>query len=423
MRNRLSSISRKMPWAKHCYLRIKYFFVRFIIKRTYGALDTHPQIKLIAIPCEAGDQLLKGYYDVRLFNRKGQFLYGKTQATSKRGSLECGLDLMLFDVSTQRVRRIGDTKAWNWQQGCMLQWYGTGDSKIIYNDYEEEKDTYCCHIKDIVSGEELILPYPFYAASRNGEFLLTLNFRRLAKLRPDYGYFNHARKELMEDSQDGIWRIEVPSGDRTLIISLEQLKRFKTDDTMVSAMHKVNHIDISPSGERFMFLHRWVGDKGRHMRLITANCKNGKEMKIVRDRVIISHSCWHGDNEIISHCGYKQMRRYLRINEETGEFQPLAEKTLAGDGHPTVSPNGQLLLTDTYPCAERNNYLILCNLQTENCTKIARFSLPFKFSGENRVDLHPVWDETGEWIGIDSGYSGKRRVYLLNVTDLIRSGL
>ena len=54
-------------------------------------------------------------------------------------------------------------------------------------------------------------------------------------------------------SQFGDWRIK-------LIITIEQLKSFNPVATMEGAKHKVNHRYIS-NGERFMFLHRWIGLK------------------------------------------------------------------------------------------------------------------------------------------------------------------
>ena len=45
---------------------------------------------------------------------------------------------------------LGTTKAFNWQQGAMLQFLGPDyNQKIIYNDYDEKKEKYISVIMDI----------------------------------------------------------------------------------------------------------------------------------------------------------------------------------------------------------------------------------------------------------------------------------
>ena len=51
---------------------------------------------------------------------------------------------------------IAKTRAWSWQQGCMLQWVPGSDSKIIYND--RENDRFIARIRDVFSGETRQLP-------------------------------------------------------------------------------------------------------------------------------------------------------------------------------------------------------------------------------------------------------------------------
>ena len=49
---------------------------------------------------------------------------------------------------------------------------------------------------------------------------------------------------------------------------------------MNTTKHKVNHIDISPDSESFMFLYRWFYNGKKFTRLMVAD-KNGKNLRII----------------------------------------------------------------------------------------------------------------------------------------------
>ena len=46
---------------------------------------------------------------------------------------------------------LGTTRAWNWQQGCMLQWLPGSNSKVIWNDREGNR--FVSRILDVHSRE------------------------------------------------------------------------------------------------------------------------------------------------------------------------------------------------------------------------------------------------------------------------------
>jgi hypothetical protein len=69
---------------------------------------------------------------------------------------------------------LGKSNAWNWQQGCMLQWIPGTESKVIWND--REKDKFVCHILDVKTMEKHTLPAPIYALSPNGKEAVSCDF-------------------------------------------------------------------------------------------------------------------------------------------------------------------------------------------------------------------------------------------------------
>lgn len=362
-----------------------------------------------------------GYYNISPSNSIGDILYQKVNQENVRGSFYEPASIML-KKSNGTITKIAKTKTWNWQQGCMLQWYAGSSCKIIYNDYLSEEKKFVSIIKDIVTGKYKIIDWPIYSVSNSGDFALTLNFERLAVMRPDYGYFNRSvsLNDLPDDSMDGIWYINLKENSAKLILTLDNLKRYQPDVTMLGSRHKVNHIDISPDGKRFMFLHRWVGPQGRFMRLLTANSSDGSDLFYITGDNMVSHNCWWGAKDIISFCRLPDGRdRYVHFNDQQGFNNIIGENELLLDGHPSVSPDGKWLLTDDYPDASRFSGLYLYNFANGKRYVLGRYFQPFKFRGEKRIDLHPRWSPDGKLVSFDSGHNGKRSQYVINIESIM----
>ena len=87
--------------------------------------------------------------------------------------------LGLVDLDTKAFIPLAETRAWNFQQGCMAHWLGTDpNSRIIYNDYVDGK--YVSIIMDVKTKEKIrSIPYPVCAVSPNGKEAVSINFSRL----------------------------------------------------------------------------------------------------------------------------------------------------------------------------------------------------------------------------------------------------
>ena len=46
------------------------------------------------------------------------------------------------------------------------------------------------------------------------------------------------------------------------------------------------------------------------------------------------------------------------------------------------------------------------------------FHQPFKYRGENRIDLHPKWSKDGKFVSIDSEHREKREFHVINVSKI-----
>jgi hypothetical protein len=355
-------------------------------------------------------------------NNKNEYIFCSVQTNEIRGSVFEPVKICV--KSNTKTSVIAESNSWNWQQGCMLQWYADIDHTIIYNDFSEDKGNYVAKIHNINTGKINNICKPIYNVSKSGKFALTLNFDRLALMRPDYGYFNSKLRwdDLPEESNDGIWHINLMENKSKLILSLEQLKNFRSNTTMRDARHKVNHIDIAPDGNRFMFLHRWVGPQGRYMRLLSANCIDGSNLYYLIGDQMVSHSCWWGNKDIISFCRLEDGRnQYVHFKDLQGFVEIIGENSFTSDGHPSVSPDGRWMLTDDYPDKSRFSNLYLYDLRDKKKHLLGTFLQPLKYNGEKRIDLHPKWDLRGQQIAFESGHTGKRQLYILNIESIVNS--
>src|SRR5699024_476870 len=123
------------------------------------------------------------------------------------------------------------TNTWNLQQGCMVQWLGPDfNKKIIYNDMIDKK--YISIIYDIETKEQKVIDRPIYSVSKDGKKAVSVNFSRLHRLRPGYGYANlpDETKDMYHPSDDGIWYMDLEKNTSKLIISLEDITKINPNE-------------------------------------------------------------------------------------------------------------------------------------------------------------------------------------------------
>jgi hypothetical protein len=105
------------------------------------------------------------YYDKLQFSPDNRFvLSNKVNFEHRSPTGDDVIEVGMVDIQDgDKWIPLGKSKAWNWQQGCMLQWIPGTESKVIWND--REKDKFVSHIMDVKTGEKHTLPAPIYALS------------------------------------------------------------------------------------------------------------------------------------------------------------------------------------------------------------------------------------------------------------------
>ena len=391
---------------KRIYQRIMYTFSKKI--KSEGNI-----IKVS--PNDSNYDYFFGYYDKSPWDITNRYmLCMKATDTSKNVSPNEPLEILLIDTQNDNKSEIiAKSNSWNVQQGCMAQWLGPSfDKKIIYNDFRDNH--YCSVIFDVFTKEETIIDMPVYSVSSDGKFALTLDFSRLHRLRPGYGYSNILDATANEKIPDSpcIWKIDLEKNETVPYLYYKDFYEFETRKEMNNAEHKVNHIMISPDNDKFMVIHRWYVGAKKYSRLITCELST-KKMYNLSDDDMVSHCYWKNNDEIIAFENKKESGSgYYLMKDKTKEYFHLWEH-IKSDGHPSYSPDGKLIITDTYPNRDRIQILKLSNEITN--VVIGKVFSPFKYDNDTRCDLHPRWSRDGKKICFDGCFEGNRGLYIIPV--------
>lgn len=365
-----------------------------------------------------------GYYDKFPWDSTGRYMLGmETTFINRPPTPEDSVVIGLIDLQdNNRWRPIAETHAWNWQQGTMLQWLATApDRLIIHND--RVGDRFVSVIRDIKTGESRTLPFPVYAVSRDGKSAVSLNFSRVHQNRPGYGYTGlplPGDDELHPD-YDGIFHVNLVTGEYKLIISLAQIVKIRHDARMEGVKHWFNHLQFNHDSSRFIFLHRWRRQDGRGWwtRMFTAN-PDGSDVYCVSDHDMVSHFDWKNPKQILAWATRRDIGNYYFVfDDQSDKIELIGKGILTTDGHCSYSPDGKWILTDTYPDRERMRTLLLYRPSDGHRVDIGRFFSPKEIDGEIRCDLHPRWSRDGQKVCIDSVHEGHRQMYVLDVSKIV----
>ena len=218
-----------------------------------------PEIDKFFVP---KGQAFFGYYDVTPFSKDNNLILAmvgphKNRPPAKNEEIAVGY----FDRNGDRVfHPVDNSSTWCWQMGCRLQWFPEDENELVI--YNKTVDGAYGSVVQNIKTKTILRSYkrPIYQIDRTGNWALFLNFSRLHRLRPGYGYGTIAdstERQLCPDD-DGVWLMDLVNCEAELIVSLNRLLQTDPVPSMEGAEHYINHLAFNPSGNRFMFFHLWV---------------------------------------------------------------------------------------------------------------------------------------------------------------------
>lgn len=393
---------------------------RFLSLPLVLAGESHPSFQVRAITRGPKFHWF-GYYDKLQFDPTSRCVLGM-EVDFEHRSPKPEDEIRIGIVDTRdgdRWRDIGVTRAWNWQQGSMLQWIPGSDSDIIWNDRRDGQFVSIIH--NVRTGAERVLPAPIYTLSPDGKSAVYPDFRRLNDCRPGYGYAGiqdpNAGKLIPDDA--GIWRLDLATGRTRLLIPFSQAAQVPYPPGFSpQAKHWFNHLLYNPAGSRFIFLHRWrgPGDNTFSTRMFTASSSGG-DLYVLDPHGRTSHFIWRDARHVLAwawHPSFSKERFYL-YTDQSAEVSPVGSGVMTVNGHCTYLPGGRYILNDTYPDEKRNQNVYLYEISSGARAPLGSYPSPAGYTGEWRCDTHPRSSPDGRKICIDSAHSGGRQMYLISL--------
>jgi hypothetical protein len=422
-----------------------------------------------------------GYYDKTPWDARGRYLLALRAPFYQRSPTASDLaTLGVVDLEDgDRFLPFAETRAWNWQQGCMLQWLPGDGHLVIYNDRLD--DRFVGIVRDALTGRiERTLPRPIYAISHDGRQALSLSFARLHHQRPGYGYagLEDPWRAEPEPSDDGIYWMDLETGVSRLILSVAEVAKRPRLPSQTGAIHRFNHLQFGPDDQRFVFLLRWrppappragarrrlvgalrgvwnllgadpdyaclglrrrvgaglaglrrilsrsyASDVVGSSRMLTARI-DGTDPRVVADEELVSHFDWRDPRRILAWTRLDDVEAFHLCDVETGEHEAVDPLAMPRDGHCSYSPDPdrRWILNDTAPDERSRRWLYLYDTREKRRTDLGWFHSPPALTADVRCDLHPRWSRDGRSVCIDSAHEGGRQLYVLDVSSVVAAG-
>lgn len=373
------------------------------------------------------------YYDKLEFDPSGRYCLGMEVDFEHRSPRpDDVIKIGMVDIrEDDKWIELGQSVAWGWQQGCMLQWIPGSKTKILWNDRDD--DHFVCHILDIETKEKRTIPHPIYCLSPDGRTAFAADFRRINDMRPGYGYAGlpdpHADDLAPKDS--GIFRIDLETGKSNLIVSLDETAKYPLPEEspyfppeeMPKAKHYFNHLLANTDGSRLEFLHRWrpAGQRRWLTRMFTCN-PDGSDLRCVINTGMASHFIWRDPSHILVWARHHSHgdKFYVFEDKEGGSVEVVGPDVMTRDGHCTYLPDLDWIVNDTYPDRERNRQVYLYHVPSGKKVMLGKYFQPKGYDGEWRVDTHPRHSPDGRTIVIDTPHTGQgRQLHLIDISRIV----
>jgi hypothetical protein len=363
------------------------------------------------------------YYDKLQIDPSGRYVLGMRvdfEHRSPRGDDEIVVGMVDL-ADGDRWIDLGTSRAWSWQQGCMLQWLPGSRDEVIWNDRQGER--FVAHVLNVRSGAQRTIPAPIYAIAPDGRSAVAPDFCRINDTRPGYGYaglVDPYRDELAPEGS-GIWRVDLATGITDLIITLAQIAAIPYPRGDYSGYkHWFNHLLFNTDGSRFEFLHRWRHPRGFDTRMFTA-APDGSDIRVVDDYGQTSHFIWRDPEHILAWAWHSSHgERFYLYRDGARDVEVVGEQVMTGNGHCSYLPGNEWILNDTYPDEARRQHLYLYHVPTGTRVPLGAFPTPQEYVGEWRCDLHPRFSPDGKSVVIDSVHGGRgRQMYLLDISGVV----
>ncbi len=173
----------------------------------------------------------KAYYDIQPWDARGRFFLCMESGFQDRPlTAEDALTLGMVEPASGQFIPLAQTRAWNFQQGCMPHWMPSApDREIIYNDRIE--GAFRAVVLNVHTKERRVLPLPIQAVSPDGKLGASLNFSRWGDWRTGYGYegIPDPFRGQPQPAEEAVYLMDLETGQYRPLVHLTDVTRLTPD--------------------------------------------------------------------------------------------------------------------------------------------------------------------------------------------------
>lgn len=333
--------------------------------------------------------------------------------------------IMLIDThDNHKMVPIETTHAWNPQQGTMFYWHPqAAENQFFFNDRDVATGEVYTVLYDVENRRRVRefryreTPIGNAGVAPNGTAWLGLNYGRLARLRLVTGY-PQAPDWSQEDpapANDGIFIVNIATGQKQLLVSYRQLDR-KLRELSPELSHTglfINHTLWNRDCDRVYFFVRagWSGNGGEKINQPCSINSDGSGLTL-HPTHIGGHPEWAEGSLLIGRLDNKQVLYDVEQQQVvrqwgTPEIFPKPEGDVA------LSLNGRWFVNG-HKQGDHNFYTVF----RRSDGAFARSPGIFKgaYDGDIRIDPAPRWNRTNDSILIPGiANNGTRQLFVIRV--------
>ena len=334
-------------------------------------------------------------------------------------------EVCVIDLLKKKCKTVFITQGWGSQLGANVQW-GVDDNTIYCNVVHNGRATGVRVSVD--SCRDIILDGPIYGLTPDRKYSYSGDLQHINGIIPGYGVpdpiLGKRRQTDLMSAHNGIWRTDLISAKSELFISIQDLvKNLPDQESVRGGIYNIFNVKVSPDGSRLfavVFSRKIPYRAGWAVQLVTLKA-DGTDIRLAmpdsRWRVGGHHPNWMPDSEhiLMNLRSPGERMAFVRFKFDGTDLQRIAPGHV-GSGHPSVSPDGRVLLSDAYISegfSDSKGYVpiraidLTSNEESEICRVFTK-----RLEGPRRVDPHPVWSKCGHKVVFNAVVNDCRQVML-----------
>lgn len=334
-------------------------------------------------------------------------------------------DIVLIDtVNDYSVEKIEETCGWNPQQGTMFYWNpDAADTQFFFNDRDRKTNRIFTVLYDIEKRTRVTeyryddVAFANGGVSQTGGWFAGINYARMARLRLVTGYkgSNDWTEGVDHPEDDGIFRVNIASGEKELIVSFARMRDALVGDGQleVGALF-INHTLWNRDGDRIYFYARagWEGHGGERINQPFTVQSDGRDLTLQKG-FIGGHPEWEMGHRAI---GGQDDRLVIYDTDLQEVVDQIAEPTIIEKpgGDSSLSPDGSWIVTGYGK--EGHNMWVVYRRTDGAWIRTAPYDQRPYVSGDLRSDPSPLWNRDGSKILFPSlTEDGSRQLHIIHL--------